>query len=67
MKGATNMHYHKNARTNIAQRKAIKENNRENNKELAAHYLSSPIPLASGSIQTDSKIIPVDRIPFAKN
>ena len=36
------MHYHKNARTNFAQRKAIKENIRENNKELAAHYLVSP-------------------------
>jgi len=36
------MHYHKNARTNIAQRKAIKENNSKNNKELAAHYLVSP-------------------------
>lgn len=42
MKGAANMHYHKNARTNIAQRKAIKENNSKNNKELAAHYLVSP-------------------------
>ena len=33
------MHYHKNARTNIVQTKAIKQNNRKNNKQLAAHYL----------------------------
>ena len=54
MKGAANMHYHKNARTNIAQRLAINENNRKNNKELAAHCLVSP--------NTFSKLKNSDRI-----
>jgi len=42
MKGTTNRHNHKNARTNIAQSKANKDNNSKNNKQIAAHYLDTP-------------------------
>jgi hypothetical protein len=54
----TNMQYHHNAKTNIAQRQMIKEAKSTPNRTLAKQYRVSIPQLANGRIQIKLKTIP---------